>query len=597
MRTRLAQESGAIAIVVALVFVPILMGGAALGIEVSRWFAILERVQRAADAAALAAAPQWTSARADAVAAAREAVRRNGYLLTGSTRLDLVSGSAAGTVRATLTVSVSNPLGAALGEPARELTRMSEAGYSAPISMGSSCNVVGDEPDPASGDLTDPADGTGSVASSLCAYGRRPHLWASIAGPDTSKVTGDRFASRWCTNGNSGCRANNNLDYRGYGSAATGATDGQPSYFLRVTVRRPVPSMTVQLFDPAFVDVGDACDRMPKRSATDPSWPGLATPNPYVRDAARRYAFGSRTTTPASSGEYCTGDTTSVAVATPAAALRAPVVTSFALHAPTNSGDPWRAPVLPTCVRQYPGWILTPLAMTAALTTPGDPALQRYFRQWVTVCTVIAPQVGDYYLQVRTNIGAGRASSMRMTDPREDADATGTGLNRFSVRVNTPGDQEAVSVAGVERLGLYVNVPAGRTTFLLARVGSAAAGSTLRVELFDLGDAQAPAILALLRPPLAAGTWPARCMALGEPRGSPLAPADLPNCELTGVSSASGFNGKIQHVAIELPADYRCVDNDPTDCWFRIAVDYPSSVFDTTTWTASLEGDPVRLIQ
>ncbi len=235
--------------------------------------------------------------------------------------------------------------------------------------------------------------------------------------------------------------------------------------------------------------------------------------------------------------------------------------------------------------------------MAAALTTPGDPALQRYFRQWVTVCTVIAPQVGDYYLQVRTNIGSGRASATRMADPREDADASGTGLNRFSVRVDTPGDQEAVSVAGFERLGLYVNVPSGRTTFLLARVGSAAAGSTLRVELFDLGDAQAPATLTLVRPPAAGGTWPARCVALGEPRGSPIAPVELAHCELTGVSSASGFDGKLQQVAIELPSDYRCVDDDPTDCWFRVAIDYPSSVFDTTTWSASLEGDPVRLIR
>ncbi len=596
-------DRGAVAILVALTLTPVLLGAAALGVDVARWFAVLERVQRAADASALAAAPQWLTDRPAARAAALDAARRNGFASDVRTRVTLATADSPGTVRVTITTRVNNPLGALLGTPTRELTRSAEATYAHAVAMGSTCNLFGNEPDPATGTGSDPADGSGSVMSSLCPMGRRPHFWATVAGPDTSKLEGDRYATRWCNPGNSGCSPPRNTEYAGALAGPAGpagpAGDGSSSYFFRVSVRRPVASISVQVFDPAFVDVGNWCERMPRTSGSDPSWPGPNRANPFVTDADRRYAFGSPASSPSSSGDFCTGDFAFNAPGTPAESAGLPVTTSMAVHSPHASGDPWSAPVIAACVRQYPSWSMSPDALRVALTasTRAARALQRVFRQWVTVCTVRAPQVGDYYLQVRTNVLAGSATAARMTDPREDSGASGGGLNRFAIRVDSPGDEEAVTLSAVERMAVYANLAGGATTFLLARVPSASAGSTLRVELFDIGDAVGTTSLRLLPPPAASGRWVDSCSAAGDVRGSVRDPVPLAGCRLGGIGAETGFNGRVQRIDVTIPGDYRCRDDTPTDCWFRVEINYAGLAYDTTTWTAILEGDPVRLVR
>ena len=50
------EEAGAILVYVALI-IPVLFAAAAISVDVARWYVEVQRVQRAADAAALAAAP------------------------------------------------------------------------------------------------------------------------------------------------------------------------------------------------------------------------------------------------------------------------------------------------------------------------------------------------------------------------------------------------------------------------------------------------------------------------------------------------------------------------------------------------------------
>jgi hypothetical protein len=581
-----ASDSGAVAIFVALIMLPVLLGTVALCVDVSRWFAVLERLQRAADASALAAAPLWNVNRAAARAAAQDAAARNGYPADVNTVLEVGEGSVPEHVRVRITSRVTNVWGGAIGQSQRLLSRQADATYAPPLGLGSTCNLFGNEPEPASGDGSDLADASGSVLSSQCPFGRQPHFWATIAGPDTAKETGDRFATRWCASYASGCVQGRNIDY--YDG------DGQPWYFYRISVRSPVASMSVQIFDPALVDVGDQCERLEHRSATDSHWPGADQANRYVTDATTRYAFGSAGTVPSNGGEFCTGDSVPIE-----SAGKALAVTSFALHSPTSSGNPWRAPVLANCVRQFAGWSLTPSKLTSALTSTAanDQQLQRVFRQWITLCTITAPEVGDYLLQVRTNIGFGTATPARMADPSEDGNLLGVGQNRFAIRVSSPGAQASVVVSALERMPLFTNASGAHTTFLLARVPTFAAGSSLRVEFFDLGDAQAP-VQVLVRPPAGArGLGALSCWALGDVRGSPSAPLALPTCSLEGVSVNSGFNGVTQAMEISIPRDYACADDVPTDCWFTVDINYPTAARDTTTWTAVLQGDPVRLVR
>jgi hypothetical protein len=63
--------------------------------------------------------------------------------------------------------------------------------------------------------------------------------------------------------------------------------------------------------------------------------------------------------------------------------------------------------------------------------------------------------------------------------------------------------------------------------------------------------------------------------------------------------SNTTHNGKWQSVSVPIPSTYSCADADPTKCWVRLQYVYGSGSApnDVTSWKASIEGDPVRLIE
>jgi hypothetical protein len=58
------------------------------------------------------------------------------------------------------------------------------------------------------------------------------------------------------------------------------------------------------------------------------------------------------------------------------------------------------------------------------------------------------------------------------------------------------------------------------------------------------------------------------------------------------------MNGRWMRLTIRIPDSYTCTPSNPNDCWFRLQFTYPNgtSVNDTTSWQANMEGDPVRLV-
>ena len=78
------------------------------------------------------------------------------------------------------------------------------------------------------------------------------------------------------------------------------------------------------------------------------------------------------------------------------------------------------------------------------------------------------------------------------------------------------------------------------------------------------------------------------CVGIGPASGS------LPSCEITASSS---FNGKWQTISVPIPSDYSCEELLETNCWVRLQYSYPGQPSDTTSWSASVEGDPVRLVE
>jgi hypothetical protein len=68
-------------------------------------------------------------------------------------------------------------------------------------------------------------------------------------------------------------------------------------------------------------------------------------------------------------------------------------------------------------------------------------------------------------------------------------------------------------------------------------------------------------------------------------------------CTITNVSSGTGFNGRSVNVDIPIPSDYTCNDTVGTGCWIKVRAAFPAGVSDTTTWSAAILGNPIRLVE
>jgi hypothetical protein len=256
------------------------------------------------------------------------------------------------------------------------------------------------------------------------------------------------------------------------------------------------------------------------------------------------------------------------------------------------------------CTRQYPGYT----SVTANQLRKGHGSynenLARVFHQWVPLCTFTPTAAGDYYLQVRTNVDIGGtvndAGSYKpsnvTTSPvtqqsGDDTNAKGNGSNRFAVRAyGAPA--ATVSVSAYGKMPIFANADTAAPVFNLIRVLPGAAGKSLVFKFFDVGDAASSGTLTVLRPTEATGDNIKNCLASG------FKTATLSSCSLSGISSGSGWNGQSESIVVPIPANYSCNYNSSGGCWFRVQVNFGTgSVTDATTWTASVSGDPVRLLE
>ncbi len=141
-------------------------------------------------------------------------------------------------------------------------------------------------------------------------------------------------------------------------------------------------------------------------------------------------------------------------------------------------------------------------------------------------------------------------------------------------------------------MSIYANYSGASSTFNLVRVIPAAATKTLVIGFYDVGDAANPGTITVLPPTDSTmSSTISGCVASGVVNGA------LSGCKFTNVSSAAGWNGKMQYVRIPIPSSYSCTSTEAGGCWFRLQVAFPGGVNDTTTWTAQITGDPVRLIK
>jgi hypothetical protein len=560
-----AHDEGVSIVLVALMLT-FLLGMAAFGVDIALANSEATRLQRAADAAALSGVVFIPSGLADAAAAATETAAANGYPASQVTVEPIVNRS--DRVRVTIRQNVPLNFGQFLGTDSIDLERHAVAEYNGPIPMGSPANGLGNEPiltcDPAL--YPTPAELTACNArreSSWVNSAGQGQFWMHVAGPARPKSNGDAFQS--CD-----------------GTAPACGDDYRPEGYVYLVRNSQSGRIDFQAFDPAFIRVGDRCDEMPADLG--------ANLRAVVPDAPTRYAFGP--TSP-----YCTGD----------ADAGANPITTFIVRAPDST--PWNSldnPVV--CQQQFgsfndPGGLQARLDPTnAAYTTrllAGRPwTVANTFRKWVDYCSVANPVSGDYVVQIVTN----RPAS---ADPASVSPASFTydqsGGNRFSIRVgrgngvgfNRSASADGISIFAAGRLGIYTNATAAQTQFYLARVPSSARGKELTLRFYDTGDSPTEGELTIIGP---SGTPMTGCVYQGPAVNNPDRLAS--ECTADGLLSSEGFNGAWMTMRVRLPNNYSCNDGDAASCWFRVRFAYPSQVpNDTTSWSASLGGDPVRLIE
>ncbi|HEX5586323.1 MAG TPA: pilus assembly protein TadG-related protein [Acidimicrobiia bacterium] len=563
-----------------------LISFAGLALEFNRWQNLGTRIQKAADAAALAGAVFLPDNLPQAQTTAKATASKNGYThAVDGVTITAAKGKLPNQLKVTISVPTKNPWGAIVGYGNSTIVRSAVAEYQLPQNLGSPQNSYGNNPE------SPPAGG-------------QPQFWGNIFGPGSAKGKGDAYQSALCGGGVDNCpNAGTNADYDANG------------YFYGIEVPTgSVGALNVQVFDPAFVAVGDNCvdqngtgytaalnNAASLTAAQIPGYSGSVTP-------ATRYASGA-------GSAYCTGDMSYYSDSN----NNANPWTTWTLRSPDASGwDPTNNPIV--CQAEFPG--VFPETSNDLPTGTADanrlkallqqntnyagvsPAMRfnQFFRQWVTLCSISSPTPGTYFLEVQTN---------KKIDGTAAPNAGGS--NRYAIQVGL-GTNYAVSnglrLYGNGRMGVYANATGADTRFYLTRILPGEAGKTLVLQFFDTGDASLAAgqfgTITVLPPPdsnVTSGTFTG-CKYTAPPGNSTGPPwgtltATASGCAVTGVSSSAGWDGQWVTYEIPIPANYDCDDTSPTGCWTRLRFSYPSgtSVQDTTSWVAYVLGEPVRLIQ
>jgi hypothetical protein len=515
-------EGGYVAILTGLLMV-VFVGLAALAVDIGRSYVVGQQGQRAADAAAMAGVVSLPGDQDAARATALRYSALNGFV-NGASSTSVTAGidGRPTRLRVTVTRTVETFFASVLGHPTLTITRTAVADYAGPVPMGSPCNEYGDDPEPA-GHTSANCHGSGA-------------FWANVGSPQAPKGNGDAYQNQM--------GSNSDFDTNGY--------------FYSVTVRRPVATLRIEAFDPAFVDVGDACTT--NKLSTAKNLPAGST---VVPDPGTRYAD--------KAGPYCTGDIRYGGTGQ--------VMTQFTVRSPSDlPWDPMSFPEIATCTQTFAGYS-GDLSVALDKTQAGfQPDVAASFRRWRPLCTISNAVPGTYMIQVKTN-GVGNDAA--------------SGHNRFSLRAfgASSADDDAISVAGYNKMAMYANTPSGTSRFFLARVPSGAHGQLFNVRLYDIGDgAVSGSTVTVLPPAETPGTF-ANCKGAGT-----VTSAALSNCR---ISVSSSYNAKWQTISVPIPVGYTCNDASPAGCWVRLEFYYGagSSPADTTSWTASIEGDPVRLVE
>jgi len=514
----------------------VLLGGAALLTDVAMWWTHELRMQRAADAGALAGAVFLPDDPATAFDRARTETSKNGFThgqggVSVTPWVDPVDPRK-------LLVDIDGPVGTNFARifdlHTVHVSVVGAATYVLPVPMGSPQAYFGvgffqgvDEDDPSGFTVLDvPHPITGEPLDSQ-------GFWGAIFTPGGVRQNGDRYAPAYIGGANppdgAGGGPNPNYDPNGYEYTIEIGGNGQ-----------------VRLFDPVFCATGGngsggwlgAGDHW----TTDGTGGGTT-----IGPVAVRFKLFDTNGTP-----YTSSDDTQVG--------------STLTYDPGSStlGD-------------FSGEFGRP--QNHDRSDAEDCADHPAHNQWVLPSGWSGLAQGTYRLNVNTNLGS---------------NANHGAENLFSVWVGGTGKAR---VYGAGRMAAYTNLDdtgtGGRQRFYLAQVDGVHARKTLRITLFDPGESRSPSWLRFLSPQ--GGTYDYTRFDWSSNDGR-----SQRNVDKVQTSTGSPlFDNRILTIDIQLPADYGDGGLDPNgvgeDGWWIVEYDVRAGN-DTTTWEVKLLGNPVHLV-
>ncbi|MFP3906303.1 MAG: pilus assembly protein TadG-related protein [Acidimicrobiales bacterium] len=570
---RRLRDQGFVLAWLALMLV-LLVGFAGFAVDLGHWYLTASRAQNAADASALGGVVFLPDELSEAEQVAWDLAEGHGY---PSDDVNVAPGERPNQLEVSVTKEVDNFFVGIFGIDTTTITRSAMAEFEGPVPMGSPENFLGNDPE----------------------LGESPDHWMNLASVRNNAVNGDRFAAGLCPGGGA-------LGPCGSPSPAIDNPSYDPNghiFAIEVAPGTPGP-LRVDVFDPAFYEVGDTCTTNQGGVFNTDTGDLQAhaagssdIPDDWYDDADSRFVGGPSPT-------WCPGDHRAGA-----SGGSEPLVSTFIVRSPDNS--PWidtDNPVVNTATchpRQFEGrdngWLSGDGGLQGKLTDPDEgrvtfppgaweQTVANSFRRWVTVCEIPNPEPGRYLLQVKSNAPLGNPLA---TDTTIDT----WGHNRFSLRVGNgapsdPGWNSGVRLFGNGRLPIYVNASGADTEFFLARVTPSTTQRLLNISLWDISDGGSSGSMRVVPPPDSGLSTFSDC-SFGSSGGS-YAPSPG-DCSFS--FGAGALNGELMQVEIPLPDGYSCDESNPFGCWIKVEAPFTGHVNDTTTWSADIVGDPVRLVE
>ena len=527
------RDRGIALILTALLLVPLVVL-TAFAVDSGAWYAQAERMQRAADAAALAGVV-WVDDDNPTkyVDVARETAAKNGFphdppdisvnvTKVGQAQVEVEIVKDGQQFFSQLVIDEPNIHRRAVGE------------FVLPVPLGSPRNFLG--------------TGRLAYAASDTNIYYPEGLTLSINGRCTAKRQGDRRAAQWVTS--ESCSGATNPEY----------ADPSYEYYIEIPEGRTYAT-DILIYDGAYIP----------NNRTD-GYPALAPNTSFANDFDPGGGSG---------GQMRTEFELFQADGTPLDDSDNPTMQSLGACASSDPGADGDKTFLPP--NDFSGSATSRSQQARADETnttffptgPGT-AFTNSVGGWWNLCRIPASATAGRYIMRISHLGQNTRGSNNYAIVANRVGQTGLCSNLTASSCPKVYAKDFISIRGSS---------AGAAQFYLAEVEETHAGKTLRVELWD--PAEGGRNIRLLQP-TASQTWSYVQFDWFSSDGN-----SGSNTYNIPVSSYS-FDGDLVTLLYELPPDY---DPPDDNAWWKIEYEYSGTVTDRTTWSVRVTGDPVHLVE